>query len=82
MAASSHAKQSDSLDSRETTARAKLATATDAELEAKMPESIKQFSKAFTSATRAFSCPECGTPSTGTCDNCGYTHAALREDSQ
>lgn len=47
-----------------------------------MPESIKQFSKAFTSATRAFSCPECGTPSTGTCDNCGYTHAALREDTQ
>lgn len=52
----------------------------DAELDEKMPDSVKRFADGLQRASgRTFQCPSCGHASTGTCDECGYRHPQLRE---
>lgn len=60
--------------------KANAGTTDERTLEARMPESIKQ--DFMDSMGRTFECPECGAPTSGTCGECGHTHAQMREDDQ
>lgn len=83
MAAESQTPTTEEQDSETLAARfnENIGTTNERVLDARMPSSVSDFIGDMKNAHgRTFACPKCGEATTGTCDNCGHTHAKLRRD--